>query len=116
MSNVFDKVSPTSSLHTLRTIYQAVYTFRIRNKRLNLNNMRNTKEKAIALSSKLSETLDDKKGEFTFTFFDNTKIAVRVLNMTSTTDANGFNCFITTFTNDINQTTRYDIYNIKDIK
>jgi len=77
--------------------------------------MTNTKEQAIALATKATESLDKKRREFEFTFFDNTKINVRVLNINSTIIENGFSCSIITFTTDINKTTTYNIYDIKDI-
>jgi hypothetical protein len=75
----------------------------------------NTKEQAIKLATKATDNLDKKKGVFTLTFFDDTKKEVRVLNINSNLDKDGFSCVLTTFTNDINNTTRYDIYDLKDI-
>lgn len=75
----------------------------------------NTKEQAINLAMKATELLDKKKGVFELTFFDNTKTEVKILNINSKLDQKGFSCFLTTFTNDINKTTKYDIYEIKVI-
>jgi len=75
----------------------------------------NTKEQTIILANKATNTLDKNKGEFTLTFFDGTTEKVKILNINSTYNESVFSCIITTFTTDINSTTRYDIYEIKDI-
>lgn len=75
----------------------------------------NTQEQAIILATKATNTLDKNKGEFSLTFFDGTTKKVRILNINSSYNESGFSCSITTFTTDINNTTRYDIYELKDI-
>ncbi len=75
----------------------------------------NTKEQAIILATKATDTLDKNKGVFTLTFFDDTKKKVKVLNINSRLDESDFSCILTTFTNDINNTTFYSIYDLKDI-
>ena len=75
----------------------------------------NTKEQAITLATKATNILDQNNGEFTLTFFDDTTKKVRILNINSAYNENRFSCSITTFTTDINSTTRYDIYELKNI-
>lgn len=75
----------------------------------------NTQEQAIILATKATNTLDKNKGEFSLTFFDDTTRKVKILNINSSYNESGFSCSLTTFTNDINDTTRYDIYELKDI-
>ena len=74
-----------------------------------------TKEQTIKLTNKATQILDQKKYVLTLTFFDNTKKDVKVLNINSNLDNNEFSCFLTTFTTDMNKTTTYDIYNLKDV-
>lgn len=75
----------------------------------------NTKEEAIKLSTKVDELIELKKGELTLTMFDNTKINVRLLHKMSNWTPGEFTCILKIFTNDINQTTLYDIYNLKNV-
>lgn len=75
----------------------------------------NTQEQAILLATKAKNTLDKNEGEFSLTFFDGTIQKVKILNINSFYNESGFSCSLTTFTNDINDTTRYDIYELKDI-
>ncbi len=75
----------------------------------------NTKEQAIKLCTKVDELIEVKKGELTFTMFDNTKINVRLLHKMSNWTPCEFTCILKIFTNDINQTTLYDIYKLKDV-
>lgn len=75
----------------------------------------NTQEQAIILATKATNMLDKNKGEFSLTFFNRTTQKVKILNINSSYNESGFSCSLTTFTNDINDTTRYDIYELKDI-
>ncbi len=75
----------------------------------------NTKEQEIKLCTKVDELNELKIGELTFTMFDKTKINVRLLHKMSNWTPDEFTCILKIFTNDINQTTLYDIYNLKDV-
>jgi len=76
----------------------------------------NNKEQAMQLSNKVDSIINDKNNFSNLLFFDNSSLDVRLLSMNSRLDSNGlFTCSLETFTNDINLTTTYDIYKIKDI-
>ena len=75
----------------------------------------NTQEQAIILATKATNKLDKNKGEFSLTFFDGTTQKVKILKLNSSYNESGFSCSLKTFTNDINNTTHYDIYELKDI-
>ena len=75
----------------------------------------NTRQQAIDLSVKVDKLIDPKKGILIVTFFDASSKEVRFKHMTSNLTQNSFSCHIETFTNDISQTTTYDIYHIQDI-
>ena len=77
--------------------------------------MSNTKESAIKILDKIHNLMNINHGRFTFVFFDGKKIPLNIVSTKSELTMSDFRCEINTFTNDINQTTCYDIYNIKDI-
>jgi len=75
----------------------------------------NTRQQAIAISRKIDSLIDPNKGILRLIFFDNSNIKVRFLRMTSNLTVDEFTCKLDTFTNDINNVTTYDIYDIMDI-
>ena len=77
--------------------------------------MANTREEAITLFEKIEEIKENKKNILILTLFDKTDIEVKLLSLNSTRSENDFSCTIVTFTNNINDATSYDIYDIKDV-
>ena len=75
----------------------------------------NTRQQAIAISRKIDSLIDPNKGILRLIFFDNSTIKVRFLRMTSNLTVDEFTCKLDTFTNDINNVTTYDIYDIMDV-
>ncbi|MDY0278796.1 MAG: hypothetical protein RBQ97_12005 [Acholeplasma sp.] len=75
----------------------------------------NTRQQAIAISRKIDSLIDPNKGILRLIFFDNSNIKVRFLRMTSNLTVDEFTCKLDTFTNDINNVTTYDIYDIMDV-
>ena len=75
----------------------------------------NTKEQAIELYQKAGTLIDPNQGVLTLTFFDNSNTKVRLLNMNSNWNAEHFTATLSTFTDNIQNTTEYDIYEIMDI-
>lgn len=75
----------------------------------------NTKQQAITLSCKINNIIDPNKGILNLTFFDNSNKKVMLLKKTSNLTFDGFTCKLDTFTNDINDVTTYDIYEIMDV-
>lgn len=75
----------------------------------------NSRKQAIVVSLKIDELIDPNKGILRLTFFDNSNIKVRFLRMTSNLTFDEFTCKLDTFTNNINDVTTYDIYDIMDV-
>ena len=76
----------------------------------------NTLEEAISLCMKAGNLIGPNQGELTLTFFDDKKIKVKILNKSSHWSKDQFTCILKTFTTDINQTTLYDIFYIKEVE
>jgi len=75
----------------------------------------NTRQQAIAISEKINRLIDPNKGFLRLTFFDNSNIKVMFLRKTSSLSFDEYTCKLDTFTNDINNVTTYDIYDIMDV-
>jgi len=75
----------------------------------------NTRQQAITISRKIDNLIDPNKGTLRLIFFDNSSIKVIFLRMTSNLTVDEFTCKLDTFTNDINNVTTYDIYNVMDV-
>lgn len=75
----------------------------------------NTRQQAITISRKIDSLIDPNKGILRLIFFDNSNIKVRFLRMSSNLTVDEFTCKLDTFTNDINNVTTYDIYDIMDV-
>lgn len=75
----------------------------------------NTRQQAITISRKIDSLIDPNKGTLRLIFFDNSNTKVRFLRMTSNLTVDEFICKLDTFTNDINNVTTYDIYDIMDV-
>ena len=74
-----------------------------------------TRQQAIAISDKINNLIDPNKGILRLIFFDNSNTKVRFLRKTSNLTIDEFTCNLDTFTNDINNVTTYDIYDIMDV-
>jgi len=74
------------------------------------------KEEAIILATKATDLLSKKEGKFTLTLHDDTIIDVNVLNINSSLKDGNFECNLNAFTNNINESKNYNIYDLKDIK
>lgn len=77
----------------------------------------NTFEQMFALSDKLHTVMNRNRGLVTLTFYDGRQITVRVISANTDYNFNdkSYTSTITTFTNDINQTTQYDFGTVQDI-
>ena len=74
--------------------------------------MENTKEEAIALFEKIEEIKENKNNNLILTLFDKTELEVKLKSLNSKISENNFSCTLVTFTNNANETTSYDIYDI----
>lgn len=77
--------------------------------------MENSKEEAIALFEKIEEIKENKNNSLILTLFDKTELKVKLKSLNSNISENNFSCTLVTFTNNMNETTSYDIYDINDV-
>ena len=77
--------------------------------------MSNTIKSAIKILDKIHNLMNINHGQFTFIFHDGSKSTIKFLSAESELTMSDYKCEIKTFTNDINQTTTYNIYDIKDV-
>ncbi len=77
---------------------------------------KNSRNQAIQISTDIKNNLDTCKGVFELELFNGIKEKVRVLNINSNLTIDSYTCILTTFKNDTNSITTYDIYDIKSIK
>jgi hypothetical protein len=75
----------------------------------------NTRQQAISISRKIDRIINQNKGLLKLTLYNNSNIKVQFLRMTSNLTVDEFTCKLDTFTNDINNVTTYDIYDIMDV-
>lgn len=77
--------------------------------------MKNTKEEAIALFEKIEEIKENKNNILILTLFDKTDLEVKLKSLNSKISETNFSCTLVTYTNNMNETTSYDIYDISDV-
>lgn len=75
----------------------------------------NARQQAISISRKIDRIINQNKGLLKLTLYNNSNIKVQFLRMTSNLTVDEFTCKLDTFTNDINNVTTYDIYDIMDV-
>lgn len=75
----------------------------------------NTRQQAISISRKIDRIIKQNKGLLKLTLYNNSNIKVQFLRITSNLTVDEFTCKLDTFTNDINNVTTYDIYDIMDV-
>lgn len=70
---------------------------------------------SLDIQNKIRSLMDTNNGVITITFFDNTKKTIKILS--SNVSGNPINSTgtITTFSDNINETTDYNIQDIKDV-